>query len=161
MPTLFFIMTLSWVGRQNQRQNEEKATLQWETALGRRQWSHSSCSKFYHLALTRTFWIKMLSFRYFAARDPVRIWMCHSQGLFFSPHFIWFVCFLLWFQAFFIFHRVMKIWTIMTKTRKEGIRCINRKISLLSSHFLLFIFLPAAVFTCRSQTRSLGQSPAK
>lgn len=54
-----------------------------------------------------------------------------------------------------------KIRTIMTKTRKEGIRCINREISLLSSHFLLFVFLPAAAFTCRSQTRSPGQSSAK
>lgn len=81
-----------------------------------------------------------------------------------APHFIWCVRFLLWFQTFsffFFFHRMMKIWAIMTKTRKEGIRCVNRKISLLSSHFLLFIFLPAAAFTCRSQTRSLGQSPAK
>lgn len=62
---------------------------------------------------------------------------------------------------FFRSHRSRKIRTIMTKTRKEGIRCINRKISLRSTHFLLFVFLPAAAFTCRSQTRSAGQSPAK
>lgn len=54
-----------------------------------------------------------------------------------------------------------KIRTIMAKTRKEGIRCINRKISPLFSHFLLFVFLLAAAFTCRSQTRSPGQSSGK
>lgn len=127
-----------------------------------------SCPRFYHLALTTTFWTKMLPFRCFAAH----VIQSGSECVTVKtpppppphPHFIWFVRFLLWFQTFsffFFHHRMMKIWAIMTKTRKEGIRCVNRKISLLSSHFLLFMFLPAAAFTCRSQTRSLGQSPAK
>lgn len=115
-------------------------------------------------ALIGKFRIKMLSFRHifvyllpvWSSLDPNLL----NSRLIFFHHLISFVRFL-WFQAFLGSHWMRKIRTIMTKTRKEGIRCVNRTISLLSSHFLLFVFLPAAVFTCRSQTRSPGQSSAQ
>lgn len=151
------IITSSQASPQNQTQNEEKSTL-W------RQWSHSSCKRFHRqlwsgnaglkLSPSDTYLIICCLFLIQPGSEFVRI-----KTSFFR-HLISFVRFL-WFQPFLGSLRMSKIRTIMTKTRKEGIRCINRKISLLSSHFLLFVFLPAAAFTCRSQTRSSGQSSAK